>query len=56
MAPLPTPINVNELDKVLREHPDRIFVTKLRSYVKTGADIGYIGSHIARLSKIYPQL
>ena len=29
MAPLPTPGIVYELYKVLREHPDRIFVTKL---------------------------
>ena len=27
MAPLPTPVNVIELDKVLREHPYRIFVS-----------------------------
>ena len=40
-APLPTPVNVTELDKVLREHPDCIFVTKLCSYLNTGADIGY---------------
>ena len=54
MAPLPTPINVNELDKALREHPDRIFVSKLCSYLKTGADIGYIGSRTARFSNNLP--
>ena len=54
MAPLPTPVNVYELDKVLGEHPDRIFVTKLCSYLKTGADIGYTGSRIARFSKNLP--
>ena len=36
MAPLPTPTNVTELDKVLREHPGHLFVTKLCSYLKTG--------------------
>ena len=56
MAPLPTPINVNELVKVLREHTDRIFVTKLCGYLKIVANIGYIGSRTARFSKIYPQL
>ena len=54
MAPLPTTVNVYELDKVLREHPDRIFVTKLCSYLKTGADIGYTGSRTARFSKNLP--
>ena len=54
MAPLPTPVNVYELDKVLREHPDRIFVTNLCSYLKTGADIGYTGSRTARFSKNLP--
>ena len=54
MAPLPTPINVKELDKELREHPDRIFVTKLCSYLKTGADICYTGSRTARFSKNLP--
>ena len=56
MAPLPTPVNVYELDKVLREHSDRIFVTKLCIYLKTGTDIGYTGSFTARFSNIYPQL
>ena len=54
MAPLPTPVNVTALDKVLREHPDRIFVTKLYSYLKTGADIGYTGSRTRRFSKNLP--
>lgn len=54
MSPLPTPINVSELDKALREHPDRIFVSKLCSYLKTGADIGYNGSRIARFSPNLP--
>ena len=54
MTPLPTPVNVTELDKVLREHPDRIFVTKLCSYLITGADIGYTGSRTARFSKNLP--
>ena len=31
MAPLPTPINVIELDKVLWDHPDHVSVSKLCS-------------------------
>ena len=54
MAPLPTPVNVTELDKVLTENPDRIFVSKLCSYLKTGADIGYTGSRASRFSKNLP--
>ena len=42
------------LIRVLREHPDRIFVTKLCSYLKTGTDIGYTGSRTARFSKKLP--
>ena len=54
MASLPTPVNVYEFDKVLRDHPDRIFVTKLCSYLKTGADIGYTGFRTSRFSKNLP--
>ena len=36
MATLPTPININELGKVLKEHPDLIFVTKAVVILKLG--------------------
>jgi len=56
MRSLPTPINVNELEKVPGEHPDRIFVTKLCSYLKTGADFGYNVSVLLGFQKVYSQL
>ena len=50
LVPLPTLININKLDEVLREYPDHVFVAKLCSYLRTGADIGYNGPRIARFS------
>ena len=47
---LPTPINVNSLEMVLVDHPDRLFVSRLCNSLKYGADIGYKGARVPRFS------
>ena len=48
LVPLPTTININKLDEVLRKYPDSVFVAKLCSYLRKGVDIGYNGPRIVR--------
>ena len=42
---LPTPVNVNSLERVLVDHPDRL---------RYGADIGYKGPRVPRFSRNLP--
>ena len=51
---LPTPINVNSLEMVLVDHPDRLFVSRLCNSLKYGADIGYKGARVPRFSRNLP--
>lgn len=53
-GPLPTPINVNSLERVLTDHPNRIFVSRLCNSLKYGADIGYKGTQVPRFSRNLP--
>lgn len=46
-----TPICVNALESVLREHPDRSFVLKLCSELRFGARLGYEGPRVSKISK-----
>ena len=50
---LPTPINVNNLERVLIDHPDHLFVLSLCNSLWYGADIGYKG---ARVPSFFPKL
>ena len=50
---LPTPINVNSLEMVLVDHPDRLFVSRLCNSLKYGADIGYKGAGFPGFPGIY---
>ena len=45
---LPTPVNVNSLERVLVDHPDRLFVLRLCNSLQYGADIGYKGPQVPR--------
>ena len=54
IPPLPTPINVDILEHVLLDHPNRAFVEKLCSNLRYGADIGYTGPRVPRFSKNLP--
>ncbi|KAL9963322.1 hypothetical protein ACROYT_G032514 [Oculina patagonica] len=54
LVPLPTPINVTKLEEVLREHPDPVFVARLCSFFRTGADIGFTGPRVAMFSNNLP--
>ena len=51
---LPTPINVNSLERVLTDHPDRLFVSRLCNSLKYRADIGYKGARVPRFSRNLP--
>lgn len=51
---LPTPINVNNLERALSGHPDRSFVSTLCSTLKHGVDVGYSGSRVSRFSRNLP--
>lgn len=51
---LPTPINVENLERVLADHPDHTFVNQLCNNLKKGADIGYNGARVQRFSKNLP--
>lgn len=52
--PLPTPINVNSLERVLSDHPDHLFVSRLYYNLKYGASVGYIGPRPPRFSRNLP--
>ena len=51
---LPTPVNVNSLERVLVDHPDRLFVLHLCNILRYGADIGYRGPRVPRFSRNLP--
>lgn len=51
---LPTPINVNRLEIVLADHPDRVFVSKLLQTFRLGANIGFFGRCSPRFSRNLP--
>ena len=51
---LPTPINVNDLERALSGHPDHSFVSTLCSTLKHGVDVGYSGSRVSRFSRNLP--
>ena len=51
---LPTPINVNRLEIVLADHPDRVFVSKLLQTFRLGANIGFFGRCSPRFSSNLP--
>lgn len=52
--PLPTPVNVNSLEKVLDGHPDRTLVNQLCHNLRHGACIGYTGPRVPRFCKNLP--
>lgn len=54
IPPLPTPINVDILENVLLDHPNRDFVLRLCSNLRYGADIGYTGPRVPRFSRNLP--
>lgn len=51
---LPTPVNVDSLERVLVDHPDRLFVLRLCNSLRYGADIGYKGPRVPRFSRNLP--
>jgi hypothetical protein len=51
---IPTPINVNLLEKALKGHPDRQFVSQLCQNLRHGARIGFQGKRVQRFSKNLP--
>jgi len=51
---LPTPIDVNILERALSDHPDRSFVSTLCSSLKHGVDVGYTGPGVSRFSRNLP--
>lgn len=51
---LPTPVNVDSLERVLVDHPDSLFVLRLCNSLRYGADIGYKGARVPRFSRNLP--
>ena len=50
----PTPLNVDQLERALKSHPDRFFGEKLCAELREGAKIGYMGPHISKKSRNLP--
>ena len=50
----PTPVNVDQLERALKSHPDRLFVQKLCTELREGAKIGYMGLHTSKESRNLP--
>ena len=50
----PTPVNVDQLERALKSHPDRIFVQKLCTELREGAKIGYMGPRTSKESRNLP--
>ena len=48
---LPTPINVNRLEIVLADHPNRAFASNLLQTFRIGANIGFFGRRSPRFSR-----
>lgn len=48
------PLNVDELKKGLKSHPDRQFVDKVINYAKHGVPLGYIGTRESRCYDSWP--
>ena len=53
-CPLPTPINVQQLQETLTNHPDQEFVLQLCNNLRYGADVGFAGGRVARFSRNLP--
>lgn len=51
---LPTPVNVDSLERVLVDHPDRLFVLRLCNSLRYGADNGYKGPRVPQFSRNLP--
>lgn len=52
--PLPTPINIDNLEIALAGHPDQVFVARLCNNIKYGASLGYTGPRVPRFSRNLP--
>ena len=50
----PTPVNVDQLERALKSHPDRLFVQKLCTELREGAKIGYMGPRTSKESRNLP--
>ena len=50
----PTPVNVDELERGSKSHPDRLFVETLCTKLREGAKIGYMGPCISKESQNLP--
>ena len=50
----PTPLNVDQLERALKSHPDRFFVEKLCAELREGAKIGIWALIFLRNLGIYP--
>ena len=50
----PTPANVDQLERALKSHPDRLFVQKLYTELREGAKIGYMGPRTSKESRNLP--
>jgi len=51
---LSTPINVNNVERALSDHPNRSFVSTLCNTLKHGVDVGYTGCRVSRFSRNLP--
>lgn len=56
MGSLPTPIDVDNLEKVLSDHPDQIFVFRLCQTFREEANIGFSGHGFLVFREIYQPL